>query len=571
MAVTIYMYDSFSKKPNSTKVPGNSDTYRTFSCVFLDSQSIMNPVVQIEQDFESQPMLSFSYAYIPSLNRYYFINNTVITSEVIFTYYLQEDLLASYKDDFLNTTQYILRSSNRYNDDLIDNIYPIIPMPDASRFAATQYVGNSVYAMNNKTAEWSDRNLFHVSYLDGAILFGVTGQGDVSCDHYVTTVSEFKDFINAVVTAVPTGGSWGNLPTGVQTALTNFLQYITYVKWIPFYPITDNLGTAISSVYLGDQQFTLDGHKVIAGLNNQPVRFSIRVPDHPLYSTHRYYNFAPFREVNLFYPLIGNIPLDTTKLYKEFSENSVYVNVVMVIDLATADTEYTVTSKMGGGYLGPNDFTTNLLANGVTNIGVDLSLSEYSMSVESALAAGMSYVASNALNEYLASKSGNTTAPVHGGHGGTFGTPSENLPTLLRVMRKVNTVGNAIQSVTPKDAAFSIYDIIGNIIDLSPIADALGSFSTFASSSLGQLSTSGHTGSFLMSVCTQPVVYCWFKKHSDDDASRFGRPYSDTAALTTIHGFCVCRGANYSGVNRNPLKPEIEGINRLLNSGIYIE
>lgn len=567
MAVTIYMYDTFSKKPNSTKVPGNSDTYRTFSCVFLDAQSIMNPVIQIEQDFESQPMLSFSYAYIPSLNRYYFINNTVITSEVIFTYYLQEDLLASYKNDFLNTTQYVLRATNVYNDDLIDNIYPLVPMPDASRFASTKYTDNEVYVYDNKDGTWSSKDLFHVNYTSGAVLFGVTGQGSVSCDHYVASVSAFKSFIDRVVTAVPAAGSWGNLPTGVQTALSNFLQYITYVKWIPFFPVLDNVGASISSIYLGDQQFTISAYKVEAGLSNQPLRFGIRVPDHPLYSTHHYYNFAPFREVNLFYPLIGNIPLDTTKLHKQFPSNSVYVTITMIIDLATADTEYTVVTTNGSVFVDVSNFTDNLLASGVTNIGVDLSLSEYSMSLEAALASGVSYIISNSINDFLHPKGGGSkthmsnSGDTHGGHGGSFEKRSY-------FERFVSGIENTINA---EHIGNTIYDAINNIIDLSPIADSLASFSSFAASSFGQVSTSGHTGSFLMSVCTQPVVYCWFKKHSDDDASRFGRPYSDTAVLNTISGFCACRGANYSGVNRNPLKPEIEGINRLLNSGIYIE
>lgn len=581
MATTIRMY-YFSKKLNSTKTPDANETYYEYECLFLDSQSVMNPVITIDHQAPSVIRTDFTYAYIPDLSRFYFVNNCVISESVLCTYYLQVDVLGTYKLDFLDTTQYVLRSTNLYNDDLVDNLYPLVPMStDESKNTVNQYVGNEVFVLNNKTGEWATRDLLHSNYTNGAILFGVTGQGDVSCDHYVTTVSRFKTFINDVVTRVPTGGSWGNIPTGVQTALSNFLQYITYVKWIPFFPIVDNLGSLITSLYLGDQSFSLVAYNVEAGLNNQPVRFHLSVPDHPLYNEHHYYNLAPFREVNLFYPLIGNIPLDTTKLHKVNSGQTVFVHICMIIDLATADVEYTIIRSDSNYISSVNGFTDNILANGITNIGVDLSLSEYSMSIEAAIASGMSYIASNALNEYLASRASqssggsaihtSSSGSTHGGHGGNISTPSEYLPTVVRLMRKANSVSNAVQSITPKSAAFSIYDIIGSVVDLAPIADALGSFSSYVSSSFGQVSTSGHTGSFLMSVCTSPVIYCWFMKHADEDYPRFGRPYSDTAVLNTISGFCVCRGANYSGSILRPLKPEMEAINKLLNTGIYIE
>ena len=575
MSVTINMY-KFNKKLNSTKTPDNTVSFDTYECLFLNPQSIMNPTIVIERPVVEKVMLEYSYAYVPDLARYYFISNVVISDSKLFTYYLQVDVLASFKTDFLPTSQYVLRCTNFYNDDLIDNIYPIIPMPDASRFSSYRKDTNTVFVLNNKTGVWADRTLFHQTYTDGAILFGITGQGDVSCDHYVTSVSYFKTFINDVVTAVPTGGSWGNVPTGVQTALSNFLQYITYVKWIPFFPIIDNLGSLVTTVYLGDQSFSLSAYKVLAGASNQPVRFDLQVPDHPLYSRHRYYNFTPFREVNLFYPLIGNIPLDTTKLYKQFSENTVYIQVTMIIDLATADTEYTVVRTDSGYISGPNHFTDGLLANGVVNIGVDLSLSEYSMSVEAALASGVSYMLGHSINEWLNPKAGgsithtSSSGATHGGHGGTWGEKTGSKERAFWTGSTMRQYESADKTWAQR-VAEDIYDAIGNLIDLSPIANALESFGTFAASSFGQVSTSGHSGSFLMSVCTMPVVYCWFKKHADEDYDRFGRPFSDTKTLALISGFCVCRGANYSGVNLHPLKPEQEAINKLLNSGIYIE
>lgn len=567
MAVTIKLF-KFSKKLNSTKKPDLTQiTGDEYPCVFLNPQSIMNPVLYIEDTAgKGTAMLEYNYAYIPTLSRYYFISNTVLTDNVRYTYYLQVDVLASFKDDIINSRQYVLRSTNHYNDYLIDTMYPTLPMPIGSRFSSTEHAGNSITAYNNKTGTWDAIQFFNTNYSNGAILFGVTGQGNVSVDHYVASVSNFKSFINAVVTTTPTGQSWGNLPTGVQVALSNFLQYITYCKWIPFFPLSGNIGTAISSIYLGDQSFSITAYPVEAGLNSQYLRFSLNIPEHPLTSTHKYYNFTPFREVNLFFLPIGNIPIDTTKIMRSNVDNPAKLYINMIVDLASADTEYTVTTSSNINY------TTNLLANGVTNIGVDLSLTEFSMSLEAALISGVSYFVSDGIKNIKSTlNTGNgskthtsSSGATHGGHGGNL-TP---LPRggVQPVSKSFLDVGKESLEIIAKD----IYDTFGNLI--APVGDMMGNLSDFISSSFGQVSTTGHTGSFLMCVATTPVVYCWFMKHGDEDYNRFGRPYCDDIRLDNISGFCLCKNATIdSFVTGTPLKPEIEAILSLLNAGIYIE
>ena len=81
----------------------------------------------------------------------------------------------------------------------------------------------------------------------------------------------------------------------------------------------------------------------------------------------------------------------------------------------------------------------------------------------------------------------------------------------------------------------------------------------------------GHTGSFLMYMATMPIVYCWYYKHGTEDYSRFGRPYYSTTRLSEISGFCVCKNATVDYLTTHPLKPEIEGVANLLNTGIFID
>lgn len=595
MAFDIRLY-TFNKRSNSTATPLNyATTGELLSCTFLDAQSVMNPVIIIEDTKGiGVAMTEYSYAYIPSLNRLYFVSNVVIIDNNLYCYSLQVDVLGTYKDDFLSTSQYILRSTNLYNDYIIDTLYPTVPLDQEDRFALSNTVYNTVEAYDNKEATWTTIDFFREPYSNGAVLFGITGQGNVSVDYYVTTVSYFKDFIDNVVTATPTGQNWGNLPVGVQTTLSNFMQYITFAKWIPFMPLTSNIGSLVSSVYLGTQSINVIAYKVIAGNSIQNLRFSITIPNHPLINEHGYYNLNPYRETNFFFLPVGIIPIDNSKIW---GENTLYV--VMKVDLASANTEIIISTEF--------DDTTwldHVLYSTVTDIGINLSLTEYSMSLEAAFTTGVASFLSKAIETMKGASTGGTvhqpaTGITHtrndlaignrvssayngarnslvGGsswhtsssgttHGGAsslplFGKTGSTTPIISPLS------GNEIPSLSSLFA--ESVSQIGNA--LGPIGELLGTMADFFASSMGQVTTNGHTGSFLMYAATLPTIFCWFYKHGDEDYDRFGRPYCDTASLSTVNGFCLCKNAYVPRWLLAPLKEEREAIENCLNTGIYI-
>lgn len=594
--IDIRLYRGFTKVLNSTVTPvAQLQPGDLYKCNFLDVQSIMNPVIVIEDTKGmDEVMAEYTYAYIPNLKRYYFVSNAVIVDNLRWVYYLQVDVLGSFKEDFLTSRQYVLRSTNLYNDYIIDSIYPTVPLPDSQRFAMNYKQGNTILGYNDKSGEWTEIDFFNQIYTNGSVVFGVTGQGNVSVDYYIATVTEFKNFINRVVTATPTGYNWGNLPTGVQATLSNLMQYITFAKWLPFTPVADNLGGAITSVELGSTNISINGYKVIAGMNKQKCKFTLSIPDHPLISQHGYYNLLPYREVNLFFLPIGNIPIDPTKIW---GADTLYI--YFTVDLASTNTEFTITTDA-------DDINSldHLIMSSVSTLGIDLSLTDYSLSMEAAIFSAVGSYISNAFNQMKAMQpvaGGSTThtssagvthgghggsfgangyrnarhtsssGATHGGHGGTVGTRSSFSDimntSLLAIDSENGITGLLADSVN--NIAMKTYDVIGNA--LQPLADALGTAADFVSSSFGQVSMNGHTGSFLLYMATMPVVYCWFYKHGNEDYDRFGRPYCDTTLLSAIHGFCLCKNAYVrTYLATHPLKPEMEAIDNLLNSGIYI-
>lgn len=72
---------------------------------------IINPELVLKGDFRG-----FNYAYIPELNRYYFINSMEQLNFILAKLYLECDVLETYKEDILNSSGIIKR-------DIIDGDY----------------------------------------------------------------------------------------------------------------------------------------------------------------------------------------------------------------------------------------------------------------------------------------------------------------------------------------------------------------------------------------------------------------------------------------------------------------
>ena len=80
----IRLYRGFTKVLNSTATPvAQFQPGDLYECNFLDMQSIMNPVIVIEDTKgRDEQMAEYTYAYIPNLNRYYFVSNVVIVDNL---------------------------------------------------------------------------------------------------------------------------------------------------------------------------------------------------------------------------------------------------------------------------------------------------------------------------------------------------------------------------------------------------------------------------------------------------------------------------------------------------------
>lgn len=114
--ISVNFYNTISEKNriNKSIILKKSN----ISCQFTDPCDMYNPeIILSESEFEKR----INYAYIEEWGLYYFITGCVFDNGFV-RYILVIDPLMSYRSDILNSSVIADRSSNNYNDYLVDEL-----------------------------------------------------------------------------------------------------------------------------------------------------------------------------------------------------------------------------------------------------------------------------------------------------------------------------------------------------------------------------------------------------------------------------------------------------------------
>ena len=289
MGFTVRLF-TLSKRDNSTKRPTGNGT--EFSCILKSGSGIMHPTISLDLGKTSDPS-QYNYAYIPSFDRYYFIEEWYF-DKALWTASMKVDVLATYKTEIGGSNLYVMRCASEHNGDIIDTLYPA--------------KSGCSFASDTKTNPWWD----NISYVVGVVsragnmgslaYYGMSGTA-------INTMCE--NLLDDCVTET-NGFSWDDCSQALQLSLVDPMQYVKSCMALPV-ALSDiaNIGSA-SSVYAFNWNTGATGYKIaLAPYINKSYSFSIQ--KHPDTSSRgNYVNSDPFTKITLTLPPFGTIDIDTS-------------------------------------------------------------------------------------------------------------------------------------------------------------------------------------------------------------------------------------------------------------------
>lgn len=343
MQATFYQ---FAKRTNSTKLPSGG---QEFGIDLKAPCNIIDPEIKIAT--QNDPTW-YNYCYLPTFSRYYWVKNWTY-SDGLWKASLTVDTLASYRDQIGYSTEYVVRSSAKYNGTISDGLYP-----------ATAEVRSVTSAFQGGFSETISGGFFVIGFIAKA----ANSIGAIT--YAVMTPTNAKKLSAKLLTDV-SYLSIGN--TEISDSLTKVLfnpyQYIVSCNYFPFdiAKITAHL-PLVSSVDVG--WWSIDVPCWILGEDNNKLTksVSVSIPKHPqAVSRGGYCNASPYTDYTIFLQPFGVIPLDASKLW-----GAVTLSIQYMVDLFTGDSILRILTN-----------TNQLVYETTAKLGVSIQLSNIAFDISS--------------------------------------------------------------------------------------------------------------------------------------------------------------------------------------------
>lgn len=289
MQATFYQ---FAKRTNSTKRPSGG---QGFGIDLKAPCNIIDPEIKIAT--QSDPT-GYNYCYLPTFSRYYWVKNWTY-SDGLWNASLTVDTLASYRDQIGSATEYVVRSSAKYDPKIVDNLYP-------TKATLTTRTIHATSTPFTDDPESGSQGFFvvvvnapgYVSF-GGAIYFAMSS---TTFQKLMAALLQNTDYLDI---------SAEEISSNLTKALFNPIQYISKAFWIPCGNTA--IGTPINEIPVGWWKMQNIGNAYVIQNNNDKnvFTFSISTPHHPQHITRGVYtDGAPYSEYTLYCPPFGEIKLN---------------------------------------------------------------------------------------------------------------------------------------------------------------------------------------------------------------------------------------------------------------------
>lgn len=463
------------KKINSTALPIQG-TFK--NCSIKDVSSIINPYIEIADNLSVAPQ--WNYCYIPAYNRYYWIVEWT-WERGFWSAELSVDVLASYRENILDSTLYVLRSASNYDGNIIDNLYPTKIDNELIRVPLPQ--------------PWS----VDVIPTNGTYVIGVTAPSGGyfgSMNYFAMSQSGYAklcDYLSTEAVSLANGFNSDDCSLALQKALVDPFQYIKSCKWIAL-PYNDTYFKGAKRSSIPVYQWNIDVGDCIQLVKCYgSVEFNVDIRRHPQTNDRgMFVNYEPYTSINMFLPPFGTFPLDTT--YTGINRSG--FQVTMLVDYITGGGAYYVQ------VLDPENRQCGIIANGYGQVAVDMQLSQVTNSVGGLVTSGVLGAAA--------------------GLGGAVGAAIKSPPGGLNIVDNVNNFNNAVNSTADKVSGF-----VGSAVQAK----------------FQKTSSSGTQGGF-SSYAHVPYIDYQFFTLVDDDINEDGRPLMKNVRLGNLSGYCICKNGD---------------------------
>lgn len=340
------IFYQFAKRTNSTKLPSGG---QEFGIDLKAPCNIIDPEIKIAT--QSDPT-GYNYCYLPTFSRYYWVKNWTY-SDGLWKASLTVDTLASYRDQIGYSTEYVVRSSAKYNGTISDGLYP-----------ATAEVRSVTSAFQGGFSETISGGFFVIGFIAKA----ANSIGAIT--YVVMTPANIKKLSAKLLTDVSyLSIDNAEISDSLTKVLFNPYQYIVSCNYFPFdaAELTAHL-PLVSKVDVGWWSVDVPCWILGADNNNLTKSVSVGIPKHPQAASRGgYCNASPYTDYTIFLQPFGVIPLDASKLW---GANT--LSIQYVVDLFTGDSILRILTN-----------TNQLVYETTAKLGVSIQLSNIAFDIPS--------------------------------------------------------------------------------------------------------------------------------------------------------------------------------------------
>ena len=210
MTLKLYVYGKNFKIINKNV---ESFLISSYDFEFKNYYNLINPSVIIDVNDEYDVKVAPSnYCKIEDLNRYYFIKNKTFLSKNLVQLDLEEDVLTTFKNDILNSTQFISRTTNG-NVLIEDNKLPLSYKRTISEGVLESSANSFITQYNNLTdniaitivwPQMTEYLNYNQNYVSDTFLLPTVSRtlidGNYSTVTYITNETELSTFLKYIYT-----------------------------------------------------------------------------------------------------------------------------------------------------------------------------------------------------------------------------------------------------------------------------------------------------------------------------------------------------------------------------------